>query len=290
MKRLTGLLLVWMVVCFGSAPAQELRGPYQEIVVFGDSLCDTGNSFEETGIPPFPYYQGRFSNGPIWIDFLQWELGLTEGQVLNYAVGGASTGFGFSPPPSGVFDAPEDVLIPTVGTQIELYFLEDMPRENQLFILWAGSNDLFNGQFPSVAAWNMEQHVRALAAAGAKEFLIPNLSPIGNTPAVNGTFEGLILNLFAYRFNRQLAKRLNALEDQLDVTIHRMDVFTLTIAASIFPQFFGFTNTQDAALLDIADGVIEPWQATTYVYWDIIHPTSLTHSIIAAEALEVLFD
>lgn len=68
----------------------------QTILVFGDSLSDTGNCHQLTQtshlpcIPPTPYYhQGRFSNGPIWIDYLKEDLKLP---IINYAVGGAQSG------------------------------------------------------------------------------------------------------------------------------------------------------------------------------------------------------
>jgi len=65
---------------------------YSNIYIFGDSLSDTGNLFNTTsflqdfpdtsalGIPVLPpsppYFEGRFSNGPIWIENLADELGI----------------------------------------------------------------------------------------------------------------------------------------------------------------------------------------------------------------------
>ena len=67
---------------------------YEQIVIFGDSLSDTGNLSKALGgvFPPFPYFQGRFSNGPIWVDQFAPKLGLNSTQVLNFAVVGATTG------------------------------------------------------------------------------------------------------------------------------------------------------------------------------------------------------
>ncbi|KAG2485156.1 hypothetical protein HYH03_016046 [Edaphochlamys debaryana] len=62
-----------------------------ELVVFGDSLSDTGNMFRITnGQVPTPeaYWRGRFSNGPVWVDLLARGLGASS--VSNYAVGGAT--------------------------------------------------------------------------------------------------------------------------------------------------------------------------------------------------------
>ncbi|MEM8668631.1 MAG: SGNH/GDSL hydrolase family protein [Planctomycetota bacterium] len=287
MKRLFESLIVFAVVAFTTSWAVA-QSPYDKVVVFGDSLSDTGNAFEFTlgQVPPAEaYFNGRFSNGPIWIDFLQESLGGME--VANFAVGGASTGFGFRAPPDGIFVTGEDLMIPTVGTQIELYLQQDAPSDDDLFIVWAGSNDLFTNRLPFFAALNMELHIRTLAAAGAEEFLVPNLAPLGETPSVSG-FESFLLNFFSLRFNRQLDRRLDSLEDELGITIHRLDTFTLTLIGTIFPDLFGFTNTDDAALFDIQAGLISPDEGATYLFWDIIHPTSLTHSIIAAEAVRVL--
>ena len=44
-------------------------------------------------IPPSPTYSnGRFSNGPIWVDYLASDLGLTLNLKNNFAFGGATTG------------------------------------------------------------------------------------------------------------------------------------------------------------------------------------------------------
>lgn len=39
--------------------------------------------------PQPPYYEGRFSNGPVWIEIAARQLGVS---LANYAVGGATTG------------------------------------------------------------------------------------------------------------------------------------------------------------------------------------------------------
>src|SRR6516165_6857452 len=76
--------------------------PISAIVVFGDSLSDVGNTYIAAGIPPAPYYQGHYSNGPIWIEQLASKLGIAAPTPsllggTDYAFGGAETGTGMSP-------------------------------------------------------------------------------------------------------------------------------------------------------------------------------------------------
>ncbi len=64
----------------------------EHVVVFGDSLSDTGNLYAATGggVPPDPpYWQGRASNGPLWSELLAADLGAA---LTNNAINGATTG------------------------------------------------------------------------------------------------------------------------------------------------------------------------------------------------------
>src|SRR4051794_3300230 len=93
----------------GTAPAQG--PPFSKVYVFGDSLVDTGNVYIATSADPNdqfptfppspPYYNGRHSNGPLWVEVMASELGLPNPAPnlaggTNYAWGGANTGPGLS--------------------------------------------------------------------------------------------------------------------------------------------------------------------------------------------------
>ena len=69
-------------------------GPYSAIYAFGDSLSDVGNVFLGTGgaEPAPPYFAGRFSNGPIWLDYLAAQLG--TGPMIPSLQGGTDYAFG----------------------------------------------------------------------------------------------------------------------------------------------------------------------------------------------------
>ncbi|MEL6109245.1 MAG: SGNH/GDSL hydrolase family protein [Planctomycetota bacterium] len=279
-------LTVFIATSCGAANGQP---PYSSLVVFGDSLSDTGNTFAAVGIPPAEtYFQGRYSNGPVWIDFLQGRLGLADDRVLNLAVGGSQTGQGVEEPPSGIFETPPGLVLPTVGFQIHQYLATAVVDPDQLTIVGGGSNDLLTAKSPFQIATNLDSHVRQLAAAGADEFLVPAIPPVGSTPLVNGGFQGFLLNLQTWRTNRLINRRMDAIEVELGVTIHRLDTFGLGLAGIFAPQLFGFTNTTNAALDDIAQGLITPEEGASYFFWDVLHPTSKAHEILADTALLIL--
>ena len=71
-------------------------GAYSNVFVYGDSLSDTGNIYFITGhtTPPSPpYYNGRFSNGPLAVEYLANAL---HSPLTSFAWGGATTGIGDS--------------------------------------------------------------------------------------------------------------------------------------------------------------------------------------------------
>lgn len=92
----------------GTMPAKARISSLSNLFSFGDSLSDSGNSKSISqsakGItfPPMPYYDGRYSNGPVALEYL-WQTfnpgstafknSLAPGnQGTNYAIGGSSSG------------------------------------------------------------------------------------------------------------------------------------------------------------------------------------------------------
>ncbi|MDK2413020.1 putative Ig domain-containing protein, partial [Aphanizomenon sp. PH219] len=88
--------------------------PYKNLVIFGDSLSDTGNFYKASGntFPPSPNYQGRASNGLIWVDYFAPDLQFTNPSIQNYAFFGANTGI------SNTFG---QITVPGLLTQIQQF-------------------------------------------------------------------------------------------------------------------------------------------------------------------------
>ncbi|DAC32115.1 MAG TPA: hypothetical protein D7H95_04045, partial [Candidatus Poseidoniales archaeon] len=130
------------------------------LLAFGDSLSDMGNAKNSIlNVPDVPpYWQGRFSNGQVWVEYVSEAYGLSttigSGASVgdNRAFGGSQSGSGYS-----------YLLLPNVGTQITNYLanVQTSIPSNEVVTLWAGGNDFLYGtaNADTIAA-NMEAHVR----------------------------------------------------------------------------------------------------------------------------------
>ena len=156
--------LISMIVVFGFCNASlTYADSIDQIIVFGDSLSDTGNLYNFTSkahkvipsipvIPKSPYYQGRFTNGLNWIDDLS---AAYQVPVDNYAYGGS-----WAEP---LIDSKTNIPF-GLDMQMDDYFLRhpfDMHRDKHLYIIWSGSNDYAHGRDnPDYATTNAVNSIR----------------------------------------------------------------------------------------------------------------------------------
>ena len=278
-----------------SASAPAWAGPITEIVSFGDSLSDVGNSYAQYGYPASPpYAAGRYSNGPIWLDRLASRLGLAAPQAslnggLDYAVGGAATDTPAISPVAGFAPLISPALkviglVPNVNTQIASYLSNHTPSAGALYTLWAGANDFFDGQTdPAKPADNLKAEILTLIDKGAKNFLVANLPSLGRYAA--GRAEGPAaqagLDALTLGFNLELNADLNQIQAaHPDVKLHQFDAFGLFLSVEGDPSAFGLTNVTDPAIL--APGA----DANGYLFWDGVHPTAAAGRIIGDAAFK----
>ncbi len=265
----------------GRAQADPITG----IVSFGDSLSDAGNdSIASGGTQPTPsanYYQGTFTNGPNWLDYLAHDLGeaapvasLAGGS--DYAFGGASTG-------SGTTTYAPGQAVPNVDTQIAMYLSNNTPKASQLFTIWAGANNLLigNQSNPTVPAQDIGKEITTLAAAGAKQFLIPNLPLLGEIPASLGlpSAQRQALDAWSVGFNQTLQAEATSLQQSLGVQIHIANVQGLLQNVLANPGGYGFTNATGSAINSSLNG-------NGYVFWDSEHPTTAADALIGEIAAQ----
>jgi outer membrane lipase/esterase len=286
-----GCALALTLALFGGGPvaARATSQPFSRIVVFGDSLSDTGNFYQLTGglLPPAPYDNGRFSNGPLWIEYLARDLGMEVRPGDNYAVAGATTGHANSN------DGLLGLKYPGLQDQIEAFLAARQAGgadREALYVIWAGANDFFvtlqSGGSPvaliSAGVNNTVQALQSLWRAGARHILVLNVPDLGLTPfGLSSGSSGAITQLGA-AYNQALETALEALGDAGVPTI-RVDAFATLQTMAGFPAQFGFTN------------VTEPFLTTggspdRFLFWDAVHTTTRGHEILANQARNDLVD
>ena len=150
------VVLLTLGVCFQASNAQKFSG----IVAFGDSLSDLGNTYNYSsdltlwliGYDPYYYDQGRWSDGPLWVEDLDLRLGFAalqrnDGTNLygtDFAWGGSTSGEGYTS-----FTFFPGFYLPNLQTQIAKYLkLRSVPHARMpdisqtLFTVWSGGNDV----------------------------------------------------------------------------------------------------------------------------------------------------
>ena len=274
--RCLAMLLVALTIGVATASAE----PITHYVVFGDSLSDVGNVYAATGgaEPAAPYWQGRFSNGPIWIERRAELHGLPvpTPSVLggtNYAFGGAETGLGMSADGT-----------PNLLTQAALYLGQNTPTGSEQFVIWGGANDVL-ATMPATnlvqTAENISQLIGTLADAGGENFLVMNMPPLGETPlaiSLGPAFQ-TILNAMADNFNTVLLDKVEQLRDERNLAIEYVDTYGAMMDFLDDPAAHGFTNVTDPAF-DDATGILVD-TPNDYLFFDGVHPTAHTHELLA---------
>jgi phospholipase/lecithinase/hemolysin len=279
-----------MAAFFGlaSMAAQAATPSYDALVVFGDSYCDVGNLFLATGgaEPAAPYYNGRFSNGPIWLDHVAGFLGVP---LKPYILGGTDYAFG-----GAWVTEPKSVTgVPSIPEQMGLYLSQHGGKAdpNALYILEGGGNDILDTMSGSPEALGKEiaegiaHSELLLREAGARHFVIPDLFNVGLLPAASGNVP------FAKTASAAADKWLDEFLgfEQLLEGIHiiRMNVFSLLDAVVTDPTHFGFTDITDPCLATAITTTICADPDHT-LFWDTHHPTEFGHSFFAVTLENVL--
>jgi phospholipase/lecithinase/hemolysin len=238
---------------------------YSALVVYGDSLSDNGNLFAAIGYPPAPYFNGRFSNGPVASEQLAGLLGVP---LVDFAYGGATSGIG-NYVDNGTQTAPGFAGLP--GMKIELAgsapILTPPLTTTALFMVWGGANDFLVGGSISTAVANIDSIIATLQSDGAQHILVPGMPDLGVTPDFYGDSTA---TAYAQAFNALLLSTLPP-------GVTYADTFYLSQELSKDPGAFGLTNSTAPCF----DGTTVCANPNQYLFWDGFHPTTAADTILA---------
>jgi thermolabile hemolysin len=272
------LALLWLAIFsfrVSSASGFNLQ-TVQHVVVFGDSLSDNGNSFalDATRPPSPPYYPGRWTNGPNWVDYFSYFSQVNQhflpitafipNHGTNFAVAGSSSAL--------------------LAGQIGSYLGSTGGRASasNLFVVWIGANDFAQGIEAKITVSDIELGIVALWRAGARNFMVINLPNIALTPTVKAQGTQIAAQQFIYTVNAALQAQLPYYALVLRATVLLVDLntpFTQLVNTGTWTvQGLGtvkFTDTTHFALNPLPT-IEDPNQ---YVFWDGFHPTTRVHCL-----------
>lgn len=295
--KTAGLGAFWLTAA-AMLPLPTLAAPmFSDLYVFGDSLSDTGNTeiVAPGGDIPgtiFTYGDnGRFSNGPVWAEYLSADLGLgavepSRGGGQNYAHGGAAI----------------DAATGQNAGLLSQYqsFLGDRGNQgadpNALYAVWAGANDLRDKIGPdsdpvAVIGESMAGYrsvLSGLIERGAEQLLVPNVPNLGRTPEAELLGISEQATQLSLLWNSFLDEMLGGLQQETEATIYAYDTFGVVEQLFADPAAFGFSNTDEPC--SVLQGPLEVScdNPDGYIFWDILHPTSAAHEVIAGGAYQLL--
>jgi outer membrane lipase/esterase len=248
----------------------------QPRLIFGDSLSDEGRfyQFTEQTYPLAPYAGGRFSNGPVWSEYL-------DGVRQNFAVSGATSSDRNAM--TSKYPALENTgLLRQVNEFLTSEYDPDTLSKTIVYINVGGNDILTAAERDPEAAErlipstidNIITSAKRLRAAGANEIIlfgVPNLAQIPLLKDYSFKTRQAI-GAVSRRFNRELERAAKANDFNFFDTMAQVKHISRA-------DSYGITNTQDACLnsqtLEVCDNPNE------YLYWDDLHPTTRVHQLFA---------
>lgn len=286
-RQIARLAAALVPIAFGSVAAGAATTPYDKIVVFGDSYNDVGNIHAAAGAyhidyPPPPYYEGRFSNGPLWIEHVASDWGLPmEPSLLggtDFATGGA---YLLQP----VVD--QGLPIPSVEQQVALYLALNGGHAdpNALYVIEGGGNDILGatdfapGQLACAIAQGLYGIEKTLRLAGGKSFLIPELIDVGHFPgaAAAGPAFSAFATATSLKADEELANLLIPDEKLPGINIFVVQTYHTLVAVANTPRHFGFTDIVSPCLTPAGE-CADPAHT---LYWDGEHLTEFGQAFFA---------
>lgn len=282
-----------------------------QLVVFGDSLSDTGNAntYSSGNVTRCRYtatngsalnYQGSYTNGPAWpIVFAE----STQAVLRNYAYGGATSSSSRFPNPPAVPDFMEQIAMST-GLTIGM---------NDVAVVWIGANDVTTsvandamlvanstalGEMFTASIAKVKEGVATLATRGYKNIAVLTLLPSYWSPwGLVLTSVGVDLKALTVAYDTALMYELSLLAPTLGNGVNMVSVNMTEVFEPIHQATMGNPaasyNLGPCMLYDppsvtnICENPNTPVNITycnassSTMWFDSQHPTKQIHAMMA---------
>ena len=250
------------------------------LVIFGDSLSDSNGKMFEKSLHIFPsynqYYEGRFTNGFVWGEYLSSPAFLNK-KMVNFAEGG-STSASYSP-----FNLRSNFLS-NLDSQIKSY----QPSGKDLTIFFAGANDyilLHKTDVLKVVETQIDD-VEKLLAGGVKNVLVMGMPDISLTPESEHSEHKRKYKDISIAHNILLQKNIDELKEKypgakiffFDTSAALKEI--MTIASEIgYDTTHSYTTHGYIHIPTETDPALNI--SPEYLYNDGVHPTQEVHQTFA---------
>lgn len=271
---------LWLLISMGWLHITAQACSATTLVIFGDSLSDNGNyyRYSKHRIPAaHSYYQGRYSDGPIWVDELTQLVSAQSkcpARVLDYAFGGAT-----------VLKNQSDHF--TLRQEMDSYVLSHpkiSPRDTM--IIWIGANDYLaepeaKDKLVKAVFRQYQCDLKRLIQRGARRIILMSLPDLGLTPMAHHLDWTSNLSWLSSRHNQRLQQMLQSMQKRYpSVTWTYIDIEPLLRDMIRQPHRYGLNNTQESCIQDTPKHSSR-LDCHRYLFIDKIHPTTRAHHFIA---------
>ncbi|KAI9502355.1 hypothetical protein GGI25_004752 [Coemansia spiralis] len=299
-----GLCLSELVAVASSLSVPRMR-------LFGDSITDTGRlkSITHGIVPPKPYWQGRFSCGPVWCEWSSLLLGFN---LENYAVGAAVTTdshpelFGILP-----------MSIPSTYDQIQSFLSNkdsNSVADTDIAILEIGGNDVMDAlpdiisnkisveAFAESLSSTVVSQLQDIKNAGFKTIYVTNIPALQYIPLMalekRAQAAGTVVDAYNKKLSTKAASWATSSGLQnfgiLDINAFMRSTLSRTVSSALgitditgscvggnALQLFLGKNHIEALLAFALDlkGALLCSNPEEHFFWDPIHPNDRVHRL-----------
>jgi phospholipase/lecithinase/hemolysin len=316
MRYVWRIILFIILTCCSSATFAAKWWP-SAVVVFGDEKSDNGNTFNQYLFPVSPpYWNGRFSNGPVWSEYLASEFKLIarpetnptydkKSLFLNFATAYAvvnpsnATGMFYAyggPQANGI----TNFKVSTLSQQIDAYLKVNRAyKRNTIAVMWIGMHDLESSTCLKNTSGCMntviemiEQSIERLYSEELRYFVILTIPDVSRAPAIQNYFSTQDITTFK-NIVRTYNGQYYAMQAELQQKYPKMKIIIFNISDFNNPLYtqladpsgricytgtYYYNNTQNPPCKDVAN----------YYWWDGYDPTTKADENLAKAVYEAI--
>ncbi len=300
-KKIAVVLLLPLIIALSHAP-QVLAQDFERLIVFGDSLSDTGNLASVTVDFPFPFFDNRISNGPVLVDYLAADLGFQA--LASRHVTTSNGGDSFAISGGNILGSDTEDLSSQISAFLARENVQPRGVSDALFFIMMGGNDLrdvrslrsateASNRIDAIIA-TLDAQFDRLYQAGARNFLVPNVADIGAIPETIARRSSdpdisARARLYVQEYNRKLVTMLQAWSQKPNTSLSVFDLFSEFERVLNNAPSFGFTRTEIGCFQ--IDGFrfdsecLLGTRFDRFVFFDNIHPSARLNEITSSSLL-----